>query len=200
MRNFVIGLFTMWLLTATAHPPTYGSYAPTRPPTYGTETHLSYGGFFCTCNSTSQVPLMNNATKPAKVFLSTSAQVTTSWVDTVNPPIPPATFACTCDHAPSNVKSKNYIITGNQTDAAKASVGDCLGVKIMKSICEGLEALSLFTCDTTWRTGIAGVTSNNLASNDILIEAVIRLCTALAGECAQTIVFTDVVDEVITIS
>jgi hypothetical protein len=182
-------------------------FAPTgwAQPVYGADPVGGYGGYGgnltadgleCQCNSTSRPRGLDPV--PNKVFLSTNPQLIANWTGALNPNLPKdVIFACSCRATAPAAKAENYILNANQTDPAAASAAECLGEEVMTTICAGLHDLSLFTCDTIWRDGVAGTTSDALARNDALMEAVHKLCAAEGGPCASTITFTDLPDEIL---
>lgn len=182
--------------------PVYGAYGTWGG--YGGASAGAYGGTFlqdglaCQCNSTSRPPRDPRDPVPSKVYLSANPSLIANWTSALNPHLPKdVSFVCTCKAVPTSAKAENYILNANQTDPTAKPAAECLGEAIMNTICAGLQDLALFTCDTVWRDGVAGKTSDNLVRNDAILEAVHKLCAAEGGACAQTIEFTDLLDELL---
>lgn len=191
----MVTLSLMFAPTGTAQEPAaYGGY--------GVGGYGGYGGTFtsdglaCQCNSTSRPHGLTLV--PNSVFLSANPQLFANLTGALNPNLPKdVSFVCSCRAVAPKAKAENYILNANQTDPNSAPASECLGEAIMTTICAGLRDLALFQCDTIWRDGVAGRTSDALPRNDALLEAVHKLCAAEGGECARTIEFTDLPDEIL---
>lgn len=163
------------------------------PPVYAPRVRDSYA---CKCNSTSKLRAPDGTSMPSELFLSNSPFVVSTWAEAMNPHLPAATFVCTCDTLREDTPPpRSFILHANQTSSTEPDVSECLGVDTLEAVCEGLKDLNLFTCATVWRTGLAGLMADNLQHNALLLEAVHRMCFALAGRCAKTITFTGTPDE-----
>lgn len=195
MLKAVIGLLSVAASWGLTEPPLYSPpvYPPSTLPGYGHQNAMA-----CQCNSTTRYELDPT---PSKVFLFSNAQAMVNFSDALNPRLPGhVTFVCGCKAVPptdTTHKPRNYIISANQTDPDGMSADECLGSELMEAVCTGLNDLTLFRCETVWRSGVAGTTADNLQRNDALLEAVHRLCAARGGPCASTIVFQDLLDEIL---
>ena len=185
-----------WIAGATElkapSPPIYGATelkAPS-PPIYG-----AYA-IRCTCDTTKSFA---PSVEAANLLLSVNPVAISHWLDLLNPVIPGnATFLCKCAQQPvPGGSASNYILTANQTNTTAVSASDCLGVELLTEICQGLNVLSLFQCETVWRSGVSGIVANNLSDLQVLLTAVERLCASRGGDCARTVRFQVLEDAVL---
>jgi len=175
----LIGWLAGW--AAATNAPVYGGN--NAPPVYGSSSAIR-----CTCDTTTS---FSAAIEASRLLLSVNPTVISSWLQALNPTIPGnATFLCNCSPQPvPRGAAGNYILAANQTDSTATAAPDCLGVQLLKEICDGLNVLSLFQCETIWRSGVSGIVADNLGDLEVLLTAVEKLCASRGGNCTRTIRF-----------